>query len=101
MTQEQIKQLDSITNHLKVIKEQMADVIHALQGSGINGESGLVKKLYEQEAKQEALKEYVGKELELLKIDIARKQFLFDQAKFVGGTIIIIILGILGKLSFE
>ena len=101
MTQEQLKQLDGITNHLKMIQEQMVDVIHALQGSGINGESGMVKRLYEVEAKNEAFKEFIVKELELLKIDVARKQFLFDQAKFVVGIIIIIILGIIIKLIIK
>jgi hypothetical protein len=94
MTKIEQERFDRVDQHLKLMKQDVNDVLTALIGTDANGKKGIVHDINAIELEIKKIKQ----EIELIKLENSKKDLIFEQLKYGLGVLFVAFVGVIIKL---
>lgn len=97
MTKIEQERFDRVDQHLKLMKQDVNDVLTALIGTDANGKKGI---LHDINALQLEIKK-IQSEIELIKLENSKKDLIFEQLKYGLGVCFVGFVGVIIKIIVD
>ena len=97
MTKIEQERFDRVDQHLRLMKQDVNDVLTALTGTNANGKKGIVHDVNEIHLEIKKIQS----EIELIKLENSKKDLIFEQLKYGLGVCFVGFVGVIIKLIVE